>query len=123
MQIEQNEKGVEKILNRSDRGRVLSLFSVIDKLDSSDIIKITGLFKVRVSEIMKDLEGISYLQVLKAANYTSKGNTHNYYILYPPNIVITKLKMQRFISTEQFNEDKAKIEELLEKGLLTGVKK
>ncbi len=123
MLIEENEKGVEKILKRRDRGRVLAMFSVIDKLDSSDIIKITGLPKSRISDCTTDLEGLSYLVAAKTENIISKGNTQNYFFLFPPNTEISKQRMQRFILDDEFEKDKAKIEELLKKGELTGVKK
>lgn len=123
MQIEQNEVGVNKVLNRRDRGRILAMFSIIDKLDSSDIIKITGLHKSRVSDAMIDLEGLSFLQVSKPNKKVSVGNTQKYYFLYPPNSEISKLFMQKFVHDLQFERDKTRIIELLSDGGLTGIKK
>lgn len=118
-----NEKGVDKVLKRNSRMRTLCLFFVLEKIDSSDLVKMFKTTSSLASEMLTDLEGLSFIENKTSDKKTGQGNTKGYYSLFEINRVIIQDKVNHLFKSDEFIADKKLAKELLKKGELSGVKK
>lgn len=121
--ITPNYNGIRRLLNRKGRGRVLAMLTVIEKLDTQDIILLLDISKFRASEIIGDLIATSLVEEAKTSNVMVKGYSQNYISLVGDNIEEAKSIGVAYLTGPEFEKDKVNIEIMRKLDKLNGIKK
>ena len=104
------------ILARRNDYRILSLFIITNKLDNPDIVRITGLSNIRVSDALGDLGIYQVIAEGTSENPRFTKKTRKYYYLIESERERVLSLLHHTMKQEQFLKDKETIESLIAKG-------